>query len=159
MNELHFFCRGLPQTQGNKTGFAIKKFGQYTGEVAMVEGRRPKSRAAFESWRLSVCIDSRNERVRTGWQTADEPVEVTMVFYLPKPKNPEWPVPATGLDLDKLIRAVFDGMKEGGIYVNDSRVVSLPNSPRKLYEDEDHPPGVYVTVRKGLYERCKKKRK
>jgi len=148
-NTIHFYVQGDPQTQGNKTGFAIKKFGQYTGKVAMVEGRRPKSRAAFAAWRMAVTVEARNEKNRTGWQTADEPLEMAIVFYLPRPKKPEWPVPATGLDLDKLVRSCFDSLKDAGIYVNDSRVVGfLNNTPRKLYADAQHLPGVEVIVRR-----------
>jgi len=149
MNEIRFFCRGNPQTQGNKTGFAIKKFGQYTGKVAMVEGRRPASRAAFAVWRMAVTVEARNEKNRTGWKTADEPLEMAIVFYLPKPKKPEWPVPATALDLDKLTRSIFDSLKDADIYVNDNRVVGFfNNSPRKFYEDDQHPCGVQIIVRR-----------
>jgi len=152
MNELRFRVDGNPQTQGNKSGFAIRRKNrvtqawEYTGRVAMVEGRRPASRQAFKVWREQIRIAAHNAKVAASWTVVDAPLELTCVFYLPKPKSPQFDVPATGLDLDKLIRAVGDGLKDAGVYVNDSRICAFPGTC-KLYADESHPPGVEVWVR------------
>ena len=53
----------------------------------------------------------------------DEPLITRLDFYLSKPKKPRWLVPATALDIDKLERAVNDGLQDGGLIKNDSRVV------------------------------------
>ena len=57
----------------------------------------------------------------------DEPVTLTLTFFLPRP--PSVPksrlAPHTKPDLDKLVRAVLDAMTKAGIYKDDSRVVSM----------------------------------
>ena len=72
----------------------------------------------------------------------------------PKPKKPKFSVPATTPDIDKLLRAVLDGMvwkdKEGdgkwhGILIeDDARFISVGTSERFVSGDE--PTGVHIWV-------------
>lgn len=56
----------------------------------------------------------------------DAPVDLTVTFYLPRPRSAPRRVlfPATKPDLDKLTRAVGDALK-GIAYTEDSRIVDL----------------------------------
>ena len=54
----------------------------------------------------------------------DLPLEVTAVFYLPRPKRPKFWAPATTPDCDKLQRALGDALTSAGVIKDDSRIVT-----------------------------------
>ena len=100
---------------------------------------RDVNTTALKGWRRTVAIAADR-----GIEF-DAPVGVSLSFYLPKPKRPRWLVPAVKPDIDKLTRAVLDGLVDGGLLADDSRVVALKVT--KHYVGEDTPnPGVIVAV-------------
>lgn len=136
---LHVY--GVPQPQGNKTGFYNKN----TGRVSMVEGRRPKSRAEFKSWREGVTTAARDwQEAHGGILPLDVPLQVDITFWLPRPKSAPkrriWPDRSP--DIDKLARAVLDGIT-GVLVTDDARVVEL--LARKRYAT-DCAPGAKITI-------------
>jgi Holliday junction resolvase RusA-like endonuclease len=65
----------------------------------------------------------------------DEPVEVSIIFYLPRPKTVQDRIfPTVTPDIDKLARAVLDSLTDAGIYADDARVIRL--TAQKLYADD-----------------------
>jgi Holliday junction resolvase RusA-like endonuclease len=95
-------------------------------------------------WRAQVTAAAR-AALPSDWTPLDEPVAVSLDFRLPAPQRRRWWLPAVKPDLDKLIRAVLDSLADAGVILNDSRVVEFGRT-RKLYADEEHPPGVAVVV-------------
>lgn len=79
----------------------------------------------------------------------DEPLEIELVFLIPEPAKPRFTVPATGLDFDKLTRAVCDCLQETkrsrGLISNDSRIVD--SVIRLRYVENEDEEGVRVTIR------------
>jgi Holliday junction resolvase RusA-like endonuclease len=150
MRELRFFVAGEPRTQGSKRGMPIYrgKHGAkvFTGKVVMMEGANQNATVKFKRWREDVRIAANNAKVEAGWVTADEPIELTLTFYLQKPQKPPFDKPATGLDVDKLIRSVGDSLKDAGVFINDSRVCDV--TARKRYADHEHSTGVDIIVRR-----------
>lgn len=131
---------GTPQPQGNKTGFVNKA----TGKVRMVEGRRKESQEAFKDWRGAIASRAREWQDQHHQPLLDEPVEVTLAFYLPKPARlPTWRRwPRSRPDLDKLARACLDALT-GTVLMDDGRVVRLVASKTYAIVGE---PGVQVEV-------------
>ena len=90
------------------------------------------ARAAREQWDLP--------RVAVG-----DPLSVSMVFRMPRPRSrrqERWH--AARPDIDKLIRAVLDGLS-GIVYDDDctiARIIAVA-----LYETDERPPGVTISVR------------
>ena len=93
--------------------------------------------------------------IRAAWlaeygnpETLDEPVSVHLTFYLKRPQTPRWSVPAVKPDIDKLTRAVLDGLqetkKDAGLIKDDSRVWHL--EVEKEYADSEDEMGVRVVV-------------
>ncbi|MBC7594563.1 MAG: RusA family crossover junction endodeoxyribonuclease [Kineosporiaceae bacterium] len=76
--------------------------------------------------------------------TFDCPVSVELTFVMPKPKRPRWTTPATKPDIDKLERAMLDGLTDGGLIADDARVVRLLAVLE--YAEVDNPVGVHVAV-------------
>jgi Holliday junction resolvase RusA-like endonuclease len=53
-------------------------------------------------------------------------------------------VPAVKPDIDKLCRAILDGLQDGGLLAEDSRVVTL--TATKRYPNPGDPTGVGIDV-------------
>jgi crossover junction endodeoxyribonuclease RusA len=125
---------GLPAPQGSKS---FKGFSG-NGKAYMQE-----SSIHLRPWRDSVIWACREDK--KGYR-ADEPLSVTITFYMPRPKKPKWNRPAVKPDIDKLIRSTLDALKIGGRIEDDCRVVELIAS--KCFADErNFPLGAAITIR------------
>jgi crossover junction endodeoxyribonuclease RusA len=120
---------GIPAPQGSKN--RGKNGGLY------------ESSKAVGPWREAV----RAETQRAGNIPLAGPVEVEIQFYLPRPQGHYGTGRNAGLlrdgaprrpsgipDLDKLVRAVFDGLTAGGAWKDDGQVADLDAA--KYYADE-----------------------
>lgn len=107
------------------------------GRIVQVNSKKHKA------WRTTIvneCISALPE----GWVPLDEPIELIVNFYMPRPKSVDRPLPTVAPDLDKLIRAVGDALAIAGVYTDDSRIVRI--SARKLYA-QGIEPGATISVR------------
>ena len=133
---------GVPAPQGSK---------RHVGGGRMIESSR-----AVAPWREAV----RAETQRACLKLPDNdltglagPVQVTVKFSLPRPQGhygtgshatrvrpsaPAWPHRKP--DLDKLIRAVLDGITQGGAIADDAQVVRI--AAQKTYGT----PGAVITI-------------
>lgn len=126
---IQFSVEGLPIPQGSKT---VAKSG---GRVWL----RDANAARLKPWRARVAAAA------DVGHTFDCPVEVFAVFYLPRPQRLAWWAPAGRVgDIDKLSRALLDGLTDGGLIVDDARVVDL--HAHKRYASKANPVGVRVVV-------------
>ena len=144
---------GVPAPQGSK---------RHVGGGRMVESSR-----AVGPWREAVRAETQRAIAgplavprgagRTSlWpvgHTSLQPVQVTVKFTLPRPQGhygtganatrvrpsaPRWPHRKP--DLDKLIRAVLDGITQGGAIADDAQVVRI--AAQKTYGT----PGAVITI-------------
>ncbi|NBX51769.1 RusA family crossover junction endodeoxyribonuclease [bacterium] len=107
-----FFVKGRPVPQGS---------------LKFIHGRPIHARATdLAVWRADI---ARNAEV-SGFKPVANPVSVTITFNLLKPKSTKRLFPHVKPDLDKLIRAVLDGLT-GVAYVDDSQVILI--KARKIY--------------------------
>lgn len=95
-----------------------------------------------------------------GWKVPEgTAVDVSVVFWIQRPgyhhkahgrsphlrdDAPPVPVAADRSDVDKLSRAVLDGLADAKVYPNDAQVCGL--YARKLYATAEQPPGVLILV-------------
>jgi Holliday junction resolvase RusA-like endonuclease len=110
---ISYWIDGEPAPQGSKTGF-IKN-----GRVVMIESSKK-----VKPWREAVAAQTQ-AKVLCALQN---PVEIALVFHLPKPKTVTRKWPAVKPDLDKLIRSTFDGLTTGGLYTDDALVIAVSAS-------------------------------
>ena len=128
MFDLTIDVSGEPASQGSHSVI--------NGRIVQVNSTKHKK------WRNAVAFAAL-DLVTDGWELIDEPVELTVIFYLPRPKSVlDRAYPAVMPDLDKLVRAVGDSLS-GVVYVDDSRIISL--TAKKLYAD-DRGPGAVIRV-------------
>jgi crossover junction endodeoxyribonuclease RusA len=113
------------------------------GSHSVIHGRIVQVNSAkHKRWRNAVAFAAL-ELVTDGWELLDEPLELSVIFYLPRPKTvQDRAYPSVMPDVDKLLRAVFDSLS-GVIYVDDSRVVRV--SAQKVYADA-RGPGALIRV-------------
>jgi crossover junction endodeoxyribonuclease RusA len=133
--------KGIPAPQGNHR---VNRAG------AMYETSK-----AVGPWREAVRAETQRT-MRMMCAPFAGPVKVELEFVMPRPKGhyrtgrnaallragaPPWP--AGKPDIDKLARAVLDGLTAGGAWKDDSQVVQLYAG--KSYADQDSP-GCVITV-------------
>lgn len=112
---------GTPRTQGSKQALVRKD-----GTVFMREGGNAAAHESFKSWRHAVAAAGSRWLQTVGFPAPfDGPVRIDALFLLYKP--PSRPkserMPRTGLDRDKLERALHDGLSvDAPILANDSRI-------------------------------------
>lgn len=138
---------GQPKEGGNKTpmpiyrGSRVKGTREFTGRVAMVEGRRPTERVRVKAWREAV-----TETVRKSplWdhRVIVNPVVVKWYFTMKAPQRipaERFGFPAVRPDADKLVRATCDAVTDSGLWKDDSLIVSEIIS--KAYAGKTHADG------------------
>ena len=129
MAEVSLSVTGNPASQGSH---AIMR-----GRIVQVNSSKHKA------WRKAI-VQEAIAILPDDWQPIDEPCELIVNFYMPKPASVKRSLPTVSPDLDKLIRAVGDSLTDSGIVVDDSRIVRI--SARKLYA-EGIEPGATILVR------------
>jgi crossover junction endodeoxyribonuclease RusA len=112
------------------------------GSHSVIHGRIVQVNSAkHKRWRNAVSFAAL-DLVTDGWELLDEPLELSVIFYLPRPKSVTRTHPAVMPDVDKLLRAVFDSLS-GIIYVDDSRIIRA--TAVKAYADA-RGPGASIRV-------------
>jgi Holliday junction resolvase RusA-like endonuclease len=114
------------------------------GSHAIMHGRIVQVNSSkHKAWRKAI-VQEAIATLPDDWQPIDEPCELIVNFYLPKPKTVDRQLPSVSPDLDKLIRAVGDSLTDSGVVIDDSRIVRI--SARKLYA-EGIEPGATIQVK------------
>lgn len=149
---LTFWCDGVPAPQGSKKGFVVK------GRAVIVDDNP----ATLKAWRQAVdqaALQQIDQNRRRGqeWETLQGPVQVNLVFWLPRPRShyrtgkfshllrADAPArPGTKPDLDKLTRAIGDSLTTARVYGDDSLVVQ--SAQAKHFAERPEQCGVHVTV-------------
>jgi len=120
---------GLPAPQGSKRCFNNR----------VVDANPTK----LKLWRKTVTEATIEVLENSQWAVFDDPVEVTMKFYLPRGKTVKRELPTVPPDIDKLARSVLDSLTDANAWRDDSQVCKLVAF--KVYAD-DREPGVYIEV-------------
>lgn len=115
-----FEILGVPAPQGSKTRMP---------NGAVVEGGSKTGRAKTKAWRRAVAEVARD---LAGPEPLDEPLGIDLEFRMPMPKSRparareagRWPHMVKP-DIDKLLRATLDGLTDGGLIRDDSRIVAV----------------------------------
>jgi Holliday junction resolvase RusA-like endonuclease len=129
MAEVSLSVIGDPASQGSH---AIMQ-----GRIVQVNSKKHKA------WRNAI-TQTALATLPADWEPIDEPCELIVNFYMPKPASVKRSLPTVSPDLDKLIRAVGDSLTDSGVVVDDSRIVRI--SARKLYAIGIEP-GATIEVR------------
>lgn len=142
---LQLVVYGTPVPQGSTKAFLPKGW------------KRPiitSDNTKLKPWRQAIVDEARGWAAKHGPWTREVALELYVVFYLRRPASaPRRVVEPTKLpDLDKLVRAVGDGLTDAGVWTDDAQVVEI--SARKAYAGgyldplgAAGPPRAEITVR------------
>lgn len=138
-----FTVIGVPQPQGSAQAFvpfawAKAAVRQKRAPRAIVTHDNPKVRG----WRQVVAEQA---QAVVGGELFLGPVVLTVTFRLPRPESlPKKTHHHTKApDLDKLVRAIGDGLA-GVVFVDDKQIVDL--HARKVYTSGARPPSAFIVV-------------
>jgi crossover junction endodeoxyribonuclease RusA len=120
---VRFWVAGRPAPQGSK---------RHIGNGRMIEMSK-----AVGPWREAV----RGEAQRRFAAPLDGPVRVIADFCFIRPKSGRRAEPCVRPDLDKLLRAVLDGLAMAGAFADDGQVTEI--TARKRYAPAT---GAWITV-------------
>jgi Holliday junction resolvase RusA-like endonuclease len=126
-------ARGEPVPKGSRTSGRRRDGSVYT---------RPAG-AGEHDWQETVATTAMWRRSQDAGPLPEPPYRVELTFYLRRPQRPRWQHPSKG-DLDKLVRAVLDGLVTGGLLTDDRHVVDLRCS--KSYATAPGGEGVFVAI-------------
>ncbi len=139
---------GTPAPQGSKSR------GRNGGLYESAKGLKPWREAVRSETQTVMAIRANGERPYRC------PVSVALIFAIARPKGhygtgrnagtvresaPRYPGSNGRLDVDKLARAVLDGLTDGGVWADDAQVVDLHVC--KIWAPPDGSPGVDITIR------------
>lgn len=122
-----FFIEGTPIPQGSKNAY--------------MRGNRPvlvEANKKLKPWRQHV-TDTAQQIGHTFPQNM--PVKLTARFIFERPKSVKRKHMSVKPDVDKLLRALNDGLTDAGIWGDDSRITSVTAT-----KEYGYPAGVWVTV-------------
>jgi Holliday junction resolvase RusA-like endonuclease len=95
-------------------------------------------------------VTDKLEEANAGCEPMSGPVSLIAIFFMPKPKTVTRLLPSVKPDLDKLIRAIGDAATKSGVINDDSQICEIV--AHKVYEGDDLPRGVLITLHKFLGE-------
>jgi Holliday junction resolvase RusA-like endonuclease len=125
-----FLVDGVPVPQGSKNAWVNKG----TGKAVMYDQNTEK----LAPWRQRVSYEAR--QCYNG-DRIEGPVLLVVEFRFLRPKSVRREFPAVKPDVDKLLRALCDGITDSGIWRDDAQVVTC--HVKKVYADRA---GVHVQV-------------
>lgn len=106
------------------------------GSKRIINGRLVEaSSTKLNRWRKAIAAACKEA---TGWELSKAPIEVEVVFYLPRPVSvspTKRYYPIVPPDLDKLVRGLLDGIGQSGVvWGDDSQVIRI--TAWKHYADQ-----------------------
>ena len=126
---------GTPIPQGSKKAFVRG------GRVSLVEAN-----PGLKGWRSAVALGCKQAMLAAEVAPAQGgPMVVELVFVFERPKSVTRDWMSVKPDVDKLCRAVLDGVSDSGFWVGDQQVVEL--RALKRYGVDGEPAGVWVDLR------------
>ena len=94
--------------------------------------------SALAAWRSGIALAAK----QAGARPHPDAVEIDVTFYMARPRTVKRTEPCVAPDLDKLIRAVLDGLTAIA-YIDDGQVTRI--TARKVYGET---PGALISVGK-----------
>lgn len=135
-----FFVAGEPVPQGSTKGFYIEKIDRVVITHGNANTTRWRERIATEAQRADT---ERAVRFFNLDREAAYEVRVRFLFTRPKSMPKKRVMHTKRPDLDKLVRAVLDGITDV-LIPDDSQVMAI--TARKQYCQPDEQPGLHISV-------------
>lgn len=143
---IRFEVFGVPQPQGSKSAFVVRDKNSGKPKAVMREGSSKESNARFKAWRKDIADVVRAWLAEHPGPPIAAPVAVGVVFrFPPVASDPHRSYHTVQPDLDKLMRAVGDALKDAKL-LKDDAVIAVWRNPTKRYTLPHERPGATITV-------------
>jgi Holliday junction resolvase RusA-like endonuclease len=142
IDSMEFFVAGEPVPQGSTKSFYIEKLNRVVTTHGNRNTERWRQRIAAEAQR---CNEVRESTFFCEDRNCGYIVRLHFQFSKPKSMPKKRHLNTKRPDLDKLIRAVLDGIT-GVLIPDDAQVIGIAAS--KSYCDGSHQPGLTISIRK-----------
>jgi Holliday junction resolvase RusA-like endonuclease len=120
---VEFEVLGVPAPQGSKTAVTVG------GKARVIQAGSKSGREKHRAWRGAVAQAARDV---AGDRPHDGPLWLSISFRFPMPKSRPAAARAAGRwphsvkpDIDKVLRATADGLTDGGLIADDSRICAV----------------------------------
>jgi len=140
LDKIEFFVAGTPVPQGSTKAFYIKKSQRVVTTHSNKNTDAWRQRIATEAQQVSRDASFYEDDPRTGYEVC-----LDFIFERPRSLPKKWAFNAKRPDLDKLVRAVLDGLT-GILFPDDSQVIRIVASKR--YAETDEMPGMNAVITK-----------
>ncbi|UTN93268.1 RusA-like resolvase [Mycobacterium Phage Sunflower1121] len=146
--QLRMFVPGKPAPQGSKDFMGFKKAPEGSPPGTRGPAILKESSAAVGPWRERIALASADAMLSAGLPVLDKkyPVRASLTFVMPRPSGTpkSYTPPAVKRpDLDKLARAVLDGLTDV-VWLDDSQVDDL--HARKVLAELSQQPGCHMRI-------------
>lgn len=123
---------GEPAPQGSKTARVVN------GHVVMWESSKK-----LPGWRESVHMACKVASMEHQVPILG-PVELHVIFHMPRPKSVSRKYPNVAPDTDKLLRSIGDSLQSSGVVSNDAQIVTIV--AHKVYAETPSDNGVEIDI-------------
>lgn len=136
---LHVRVYGEPAGQGQVSGGGLR---QTKGGGLYRQPGYHTNRKQLDPWRAAIASAAQDALPGFGVTAPlDGALSLSAVFWLTRKPTVRRDEPTVPPDLDHLLRALGDALKQAGAIADDARITSL-GRVSKRYADDEHPPGV-----------------
>lgn len=151
------------------TSYGFRVFGNASSQGSKIPGMNSKTGKMFvrdqagkglKTWRQNIvaaALTARGCDPDTGEliegvepvKTIETACVLQIQILLPRPASvsvKKRPLPCVKPDLDKMTRAIMDGLKEAGVYRDDALVVKILVAKQYAGDTPDLAPGAWITI-------------
>lgn len=110
---------------------------------------REETGERLKTWRVAVTEAALQAREAGNVATMTGAVRLQVHFLMPRPASispKKRPFPIVAPDLDKLVRAIGDALKEAGVYKDDCVIVSIEATKQYATDQVTSSPGAWIVV-------------
>lgn len=115
--------KGTPVPQGSMTCVGGGTRTSKTGKAIAAHNVQASNKDDLYPWRNKIAAAARLARDRFGAFISHDPVRVDLTITLERPKTVTRDWPSVYPDVDKLMRAVLDGLTAGEIWADDGQAI------------------------------------
>ncbi len=127
-----FLVLGEPIPQGSKSATARG------GRAVLFEANKK-----LKPWRETITRQVRHQFNGQAFEPG-EPIRARILFTLTKPASVKRLWPTAKPDVDKLTRAIFDGVADAGVFAGDQQIIAV--TAFKVYAEPGEPASALIVL-------------
>jgi Holliday junction resolvase RusA-like endonuclease len=115
--------RGTPVQQGSMTCVGAGMRTNKKGKQVAAHNVQPSNKDDLYPWRKKIAAAARIAKEKFGQFVVHDPVRVDLTFTIARPPSVTRDWPSVYPDVDKYVRAIYDGLTQGEIWNDDGQAI------------------------------------